>query len=189
MHHVPQHHPPMPPTKAMGSITQNRHSRPTATPWLMSWYSGVVRFGRAREWGAYSGRNSAGRGVWYLGRITMGGPNWTVYRGPKNQPYHNQLSEASLRSANRPWDGTAALFVGTEIMGNIRRSRGVEGMANWRPGSPFQWVRPLSFHNNTTINLGSDRLGLNLPGKREAVVFCGVHFFLIMAGGEILRHH
>jgi len=50
-------------------------------------------------------------------------------------------------------------------------------------------VCPLSLHNNTTINLGSARLGLNLPGNREAVAFRGVHFFLIMAGGEILRHH
>ena len=40
--------------------------------------------------------------------------------------------------ANRPGDGTAALFVATKIRGNIRRLRGVEGMANWRPGSPFQ---------------------------------------------------
>ena len=31
-HHVRQHHPPMPPTKAMGAITQNRHGHPTATP-------------------------------------------------------------------------------------------------------------------------------------------------------------
>jgi hypothetical protein len=31
-HHVRQHHPPMPPTKAMGAITQNRHGRPTTTP-------------------------------------------------------------------------------------------------------------------------------------------------------------
>ena len=37
----------------------------------------------------------------------------------KNQPYHNQPSGASLCSANRPWDGTAALFVATEIRGNI----------------------------------------------------------------------
>jgi len=33
--------------------------------------------------------------------------------------------------ANRPWDRTAALFVVTEIRGNIRRLGGVEGMANW----------------------------------------------------------
>ena len=32
VHHVRQHHPPMPPTKAMGAITQNRHGHPTATP-------------------------------------------------------------------------------------------------------------------------------------------------------------
>jgi hypothetical protein len=31
-HHVRQHHPPMPPTKAMGAITQNRRGRPTTTP-------------------------------------------------------------------------------------------------------------------------------------------------------------
>jgi hypothetical protein len=31
-HHVQQHHPPMPPTKAMGAITQNRRGHPTATP-------------------------------------------------------------------------------------------------------------------------------------------------------------
>ena len=29
-------------------------------------------------------------------RIAMGGPNWTVYPGRKNQPYHNQPSVASL---------------------------------------------------------------------------------------------
>ncbi len=56
-------------------------------------------------------------------------------------------------------------------------------------GRSISMVRPLSLHNNTTINLGSARLGLNLPGNGEAVAFCGVHFFLIMAGGEILRHH
>ena len=61
----------------------------------------------------------------------MGGPNWTVYPGPKNQPYHNQPSEASLCLANRPWDGTAALFVATEIRGNIQRLGGLEGMGNW----------------------------------------------------------
>ena len=31
-HYVRQHHPPMPPTKAMGAITQNRRGHPTATP-------------------------------------------------------------------------------------------------------------------------------------------------------------
>jgi hypothetical protein len=29
---APQHHPPMPPTKAMGVIKQNPRGRPTATP-------------------------------------------------------------------------------------------------------------------------------------------------------------
>jgi hypothetical protein len=32
MNSAPQHHPPMPPTKAMGAITQNRRGHPTATP-------------------------------------------------------------------------------------------------------------------------------------------------------------
>jgi hypothetical protein len=42
---------------------------------------------------------------------------------------------------------------------------------------------------NTTIKLGSARLGLNHPGNGEAVAFCGLHFFGIMAGGNALRHH
>jgi hypothetical protein len=41
------------------------------------------------------GKNLAGGGVCYPGRIAMGGPNWTIYPGPKNQPYHNQPSGAS----------------------------------------------------------------------------------------------
>ena len=53
-----------------------------------------------------------------------------------------------------PWDGTAALFVATEIRGGIQRLGGVEGMANWWPGGPFQWLRMLSLHKYTTINLG-----------------------------------
>jgi hypothetical protein len=32
MNSAPQHHPPMPPTKAIGAITQNRRGHPTATP-------------------------------------------------------------------------------------------------------------------------------------------------------------
>jgi hypothetical protein len=47
----------------------------------------------------------------------MGGPNWTVYPGPKNRPYHNQPAGTSLCSVNRPWDGTAALFVVTKLGG------------------------------------------------------------------------
>jgi len=34
--------------------------------------------------GAYSGWNLAGGGISYPGWIAMGGPNWTVYPGPKN---------------------------------------------------------------------------------------------------------
>jgi hypothetical protein len=128
--------------------------------------------------------------AWYPGQIAMGGPNWTVYPGPKIQPYHNQSSGASLCSVNRPWEcGTAALFVATESMGNIWHLRGVEGMANWWPGGPFQWVRPLSLHLNTTLKLGSALLGLNYPGNGEAVAFCDIHFFGINAGGDALSHH
>jgi hypothetical protein len=52
LHHeygAPQHHPTGPRTKAMVAIMQNRRGRPTATPLPTLWYSGVVRFGRARE--------------------------------------------------------------------------------------------------------------------------------------------
>jgi hypothetical protein len=35
------------------------------------------------------------------------------------------------RSTNRSWNGKAAMFVATEIRGNIRRLVGGEGMANW----------------------------------------------------------
>jgi hypothetical protein len=48
---------------------------------------------------------------------------------------------------------------------------------------------PLSLHKNTTLKLGSARLGLNHPANEEAVAFCGVHFFRINAGGDALRHH
>ena len=39
----------LPPTKAMGAITQSRQGLPTATLLSTSWYSGVVRFRRAME--------------------------------------------------------------------------------------------------------------------------------------------
>jgi hypothetical protein len=39
----------MPPIKATGGIKQNRRGIPTATPLSTSGFSGVVRFGRARE--------------------------------------------------------------------------------------------------------------------------------------------
>ncbi len=115
---------------------------PTAIPWSTLGYSGVVGVGRVMErrprlMGAYSGQNSAGGGIWYPGRIAMGGQNWTVYPSPKNQPYHNQPLGASLCSANQPWDGTVALFVATKIMGKIWRLGGVEGMANWWRGGPY----------------------------------------------------
>jgi len=39
----------LPPTKAMGAITQSCQGLPTATPLSTLWYSGVVRFQQAME--------------------------------------------------------------------------------------------------------------------------------------------
>ena len=50
----------------------------------------------------------------------MGRPNWTVYPGPKNQPLHNQPLGASICLENWSWNGKAAMFVATEIRGNIQ---------------------------------------------------------------------
>jgi hypothetical protein len=77
-----------------------------------------------------------------------------------------------------PWDGTATLFVATEIGRNIRRLRGVEGI-------PFQWVRPLSLHKNTTINLVLAWLGLNhLEGTEKRLCFVACIFLeLWLVGG------
>ena len=80
-------------------------------------------------------------GVYILGEIrpaggfdtlpnVMGGPNWAIYPGPKNQPYHNQPLGASLCSANWTWDGAAALFVVTEIRGNIICLTGIPQLAH-----------------------------------------------------------
>jgi hypothetical protein len=100
MNCAPQHHPPMPPKKAMGAITQNHRSHPHRNTMII-----VVVLGCGPIW---TGKGAAHcllgcifwakfgwRGVFYPGRIAMGGPNWTVYPGPKNQPYHNQPSGAS----------------------------------------------------------------------------------------------
>ncbi len=46
---APDHHPPMPPTKAMGAIKQNRRSHPTTTLCLTFWCSNMVGFLRAIE--------------------------------------------------------------------------------------------------------------------------------------------
>jgi hypothetical protein len=46
---APDHHPPMPPTKAMGAIKQNRPGCPTATPCSTSWCSNMIGFLRAIE--------------------------------------------------------------------------------------------------------------------------------------------
>jgi hypothetical protein len=149
---------PCPPTKPLGAIKQICNVPPTSTPYSTSWCSGVVGFLQAIEQqlcliGYIFRANLAGGGIWYPGRIAMGGPNWTIYPGPKNQPYHNQPSGTFLCSANWSCKGKAAMFVATEIRGNIQRLVGEEGMTNWWPGGPFQWVRPLVLLKNTTNRL------------------------------------
>ena len=57
-------------------------------------FIGVHILGKIQPAGGF-GRNSAGGGVCYPGRIAMGGSNWTIYPGPKTQPYHNQPLGAS----------------------------------------------------------------------------------------------
>ena len=58
-----------------------------------------------------------------------------------------------------------------------------------RYGQLVTGLRPLVHHKNTTINLGLAWWGLNHPGNGEAVAFCGVQFFEIMAGRGVLRQH
>ena len=75
-------------------------------------------------------------GVHILGEIRPAGgfdtqaeSRWEDRIGPSSIPV-KKINHTTIK-VNRPWDGTAALFVTTEIRGNIRRLRGVEGMANW----------------------------------------------------------
>jgi hypothetical protein len=80
-------------------------------------------------------------GVHILGEIRGGGfdilaeSRWEDQIGPsipvQKSTIPQKPSGVSLCSANRPWDGTAALFVATKIGGNIRGLRGVEDLANW----------------------------------------------------------
>ncbi len=125
----------MPPTKAMGAITQNRRGLPTATPLSTSWYSGVVRFGRARErwhrllgcifWAKFGRRgglipwpNHDGRTE--LDRLSRS-KNSTILQSTVGCLVGQRIGRGTEK---------AALFVATEIGGNIRRLRRVEGMAN-----------------------------------------------------------
>ena len=57
-------------------------------------------------------------------------------------------------------------------------------MANWLPGGPFQWVRPISLLKHTTINLGSAGFWRNQPGDREAAPFFIDGKSMIFVGGE-----
>ena len=105
----------------------------------------------------------------------------SVHPGQKIVKYHKNRRVPGW-STNRPWDGKVAIFVGTENRGDIWRLVGREGMTNWWPGGPFQWVHPLVLLKHTTINLGSAGWGLNRAGDGESAAFCCVHFFVIMAG-------
>ena len=125
--------------------------------------------------GAYSGRNSAGGGVCYPGRIAMG--------GPKNQPYHNQPSGASLCSVNRPWDKTAALFVATKIRRNIRRLGGGGRHGQLVTGRSIPMVPPAltpqKHHNQPRFS----SVGAESPRERCSVAFCGLYFSEIWPAG------
>jgi hypothetical protein len=73
-----------------------------------------------------------------------------------------------------PWDGTAALFVVTEIKGNIRR---LQGWKAWPIGDRavhFNGSARSHFIKKNTINLVLARLGLNCPvtEKRLRFVAC-----------------
>ena len=102
--------------------------------------------------------------------------------------YHNKPSGAWL--VDKLAKGCKCGYVcGDEIRGNIQRLVGGEGMTNWCPGGLFQWVHSLILLKHTTINLGLARWGLNCAGDGESAAFCCVHFFVIMAGRGVLRHH
>ena len=66
---------------------------------------------------------------------TLAESRWEDQIGPSILVQKSTISQSTDRGlfvlANRPWDRTAALFVETEIRGNIRRLGGLEGMANW----------------------------------------------------------
>ena len=128
MNSAPPHHPPMPPTKAMGAITQNRRGRPTATPCKTSWYSGVVRFGRARE------RRHRLLGCIFCAKFGRRGglipwPNRdgrtisTVPLDATSQRHHKQLATALARAETAGgWGGGFAFRRGESMY--FRRSGG-----------------------------------------------------------------
>ena len=81
-------------------------------------------------------------GVHILGKIrpaggfdTLAESRWEDQIGPSILVQKSTISQSTdgglFVLANRPLDRTMALFVVTEIKGNIRRLGGVEGMANW----------------------------------------------------------
>jgi hypothetical protein len=81
-------------------------------------------------------------GVHILGEIRPAGgfdtlpeSRWDDQIGPSILVQKSTISQSTggglFVLANRPLDRTMALFVVTEIKGNIRRLGGVEAMANW----------------------------------------------------------
>jgi hypothetical protein len=103
-HHVRQYHPPMPPTKAMGAITQNaaatlpqHHDQRRGTR-VWSDLDGRGSGGTI-YWGAYSRQNSAGGGgliPWPNcdGRTEL--DRLSRSKESTIQPYHNKPSGASV---------------------------------------------------------------------------------------------
>ena len=83
---APDHHPPMPPTKAMGAIKQNRRGRPTTTPCSTFWCLNMVGFLRAIE--------RRLRSIGYIFRTKFG------WRGDLI-PWHNQDGRAELVRLSR----------------------------------------------------------------------------------------
>jgi len=100
----------------------------------------------------------------------MGGTNLTVHLGLKIN-HTTIIRRVPRRATIQPWNRKGGSVCGDLFLGNKRYWGGGQGMANWQPVGPFQWVRPLSLLKHTTINLGSAGFGRNQPGDREAAPF------------------
>ncbi len=70
--------------------------------------------------------------TWLL--FDVGTPPREITRGSE------RASDAYDMFGDWPWDRTAALFVATEIRGNIRRLRGVEGMGHLSMYIYYLWA-------------------------------------------------
>ena len=147
-HNTPQHNckhnrapcPTAPSTHASYKGYGCNNAKPPRPPhrntMIDAWYSGVVRFGRAREWRHHLlGCIFSAKFGWRGGLLP-----WPNHDGrtkldrlsrSKNSTMPQSTFGGLLMFGDRPGDGTAALFVGTEIRGDIQRLGGVEGIGNW----------------------------------------------------------